>query len=91
MNIEFTQSFDEGYAGLPQTLQLKGGKPIDRFINSYEPRRFPKGLRIHKCGPFLSVSVTMKHRVLAHPIAGGIRFVFIGDHEDADRYLKKMK
>ena len=88
MNIEFTKSFDEGYAGFPETLQLKSRKAIDQFIRSYESRRFPKGLRIHKCGPFLSISITMKHRVFACPIAGGIRFVFIGDHEDADRYLK---
>ena len=88
MNIEFTKSFDEGYARLAQTLQLKSRQAIDRFIQSYESHQFPKGLRIHKCGPFLSISVTLKHRVFAYPISGGIRFVFIGDHEDADRYLK---
>ena len=88
MNIEFTKTFDEGYRKLAPTLQLKSRKAIDNFIRSYESHRFPKGLRIHKCGPFLSISVTMKHRVFAYPIAGGIRFVFIGDHEDADRYLK---
>lgn len=91
MNIEFTRGFrgfDEGYAALPQQLQLKSRKAIDQFIQSYEIRQFPKGLRIHKCGPFLSISVTMKHRIFAYPITGGIRFVFVGDHEDADRYLR---
>jgi hypothetical protein len=88
MNIEFTRSFDQAYEDLPQTLQLKCRKAIDQFIQSYESRQFPKGLRIHKCGPFLSISVTMKHRIFAYPITGGIRFVFIGDHEDANRYLK---
>ena len=88
MNIEFTKGFDGGYVSLPQTLQIKSRQAIDTFIQSYESRRFPKGLRIHKCGPFPNISVTMKHRVFAYPIAGGIRFVFIGNHEDADRYLK---
>lgn len=88
MNIEFTKSFDAGYSGLEQALQLKSRKAIEQFIRSYESHQFPKGLRIHKCGPFLSISVTMKHRIFAYPIAGGIRFVFIGDHEDAERYLK---
>ena len=88
MNIEFTKGFDAGYSRLPQMLQIKSRKAIDQFIRSYETRQFPEGLRIHKCGPFLSISIIMKHRVFACPIAGGIRFVFIGDHEDADRYLK---
>ena len=88
MNIEFTKSFDEGYASLPKILRIKSRAAIDRFISSFESRQFPKGLRIHKCGPFLSISVTMNHRVFACPIEGGIRFVFIGDHEDADRYLR---
>lgn len=88
MNIEFTKGFDRGYKSLSPTLQLKGKEAIDQFIHSYESHRFPKGLRIHKCGPFLSISVTMKHRIFAFPIPGGIRFVFIGDHDDADRYLK---
>ena len=87
MIIEFTKSFDEGYQSLPPTLQLKSRQAIDSFICSYESRQFPKGLRIHKCGPFLSISVTMKHHIFVFPIMGGIRFVFIGDHEDADRYL----
>ena len=88
MNIEFTRSFDRGFKGLPASLQEKSRKAIDAFIESYELRRFPKGLRIHKCGSFLSISVTMNYRIFAYPISGGIRFVFIGDHEDADRYLK---
>ena len=88
MNIEFTKSFDEGYQSLSPAFQEKSRKTIDSFIQAYESRRFPKGLRIHKCGPFLSISVTMKHRIFAFPLAGGIRFVFIGDHEDADHYLK---
>ena len=89
MNIEFTKSFDDGFAALPMTLQEKSRKAIDDFLAAYESRRFPKGLRIHKCGPFISLSVTMRYRIFVSPIVAGVRFVFIGDHEDADRYLKR--
>lgn len=88
MNIEFAKSFDAAFSALDKDLQLKSREAMNRFIQSFEIRQFPKGLRIHKCGPFLSISVTMKHRIFAYPIRGGIRFVFIGDHQDADRYLK---
>ena len=58
-------------------------------MDGYLTRQFPKGLRMHKCGPFLSLSVTMSHRVFVLPISGGIKFVFVGNHEDAERYLKR--
>lgn len=74
---------------LPRPIQEKSRKSIDQFLSCYERRAFPKGLRIHKCGPFLSISVSMQYRIFVHPVAGGLRFVFIGDHEDADRYLRK--
>jgi len=62
---------------------------VETFIDCYLTRQFPKGLRAHKCGPFLSLSVSMNYRIFILPIVGGIKFVFIGDHEDADRYLKR--
>ena len=89
MNIEFTKSFDKGFTGLPGPLQEKSRKAIDLFLQAYELRQFPKGLRIHKCGPFISISVAMNYRIFVSPVTGGVRFVFIGDHEDADRYLRK--
>ena len=89
MNIEFTKGFDKGFQGLSGTIQEKSRKVIDSFLQAYESRQFPKGLRIHKCGPFISVSVTMNYRIFVSPVSGGVRFVFIGNHEDADRYLKK--
>ena len=89
MNIEFTRSFDEGFRALPGPVRQKSRKAVDRFLEAYETRRFPKGLRIHKCGPFMSISVTMQYRIFVHPVPNGIRFVFIGGHEDADRYLKR--
>ena len=88
MNIEVTKNFEDGFAALPEPLREKSRKVIDSFIRSFESRRYPKGLRIHKCGPFISLSVTMKHRIFVSTVAGGVRFVFIGDHEDADRYLR---
>ncbi len=89
MNIEFTKSFDKGFANLSDLLQKKSHKTIDTFLRAYESRQFPKGLRIHKCGPFFSVTIAMNYRIFVYPITDGIRFVFIGNHEDADRYLKK--
>ena len=90
MNVEFTKSFDEGFGALPELLREKSRKAIDLFLRSFESRRYPKGLRIHRCGPFLSLSVTMKHRIFVSTIVGGVRFVFIGDHEAADRYLRRQ-
>lgn len=90
MNVEVTKSFEVGFAALPEPLREKSRKAIDVFLRSFESRRYPKGLRIHKCGPFLNLSVTMRHRIFVSSIAGGVRFVFVGDHEDADRYLRKQ-
>jgi len=89
VDIFFTKSVDDGFRGLPSQLQDKSKRCITAFLECYETHRFPKGLRIHKCGPFLSLSVTMQHRIFVLPVSGGLKFVFIGDHEDANRYLKK--
>jgi hypothetical protein len=89
VNIEFAESFYRGFSDLPASLQRKSHETVDRFLQAFESRRFPKGLRVHKCGPFISLSVSMNIRVFVLPIAGGVRFVFLGDHEDADRYLRK--
>ena len=89
MIVEFTRSFDKGFSRLPGDLQLKSKETIQNFIDCYADRHFPKGLRAHRCGPFLSLSMTMNHRILVLPIEGGIKFVFIGDHKDAENYLKR--
>lgn len=89
MKIESTKSFDREFASLSDALQTQSRKAIDLFLRAFESRQFPKGLRIHKCGPFISLSVTMDHRIFVSAIPGGIRFVFIGDHEAAERYLRK--
>ena len=89
MIIEFTKSFDSQFKNFDEELRLKTRQTIERFIDCYQSRQFPKGLRVHKCGPFLSLSITMKHRIFVRPISGGIKFVFVGDHAEAERYLKK--
>ena len=88
MIVEFTRSFDANFTKFPPELQKKSRSTVEIFIDCYLKRQFPKGLRVHKCGPFLSLSVTMKYRIFVLPIPDGIRFVFIGDHVDAERYLK---
>lgn len=88
MIIQSTANFDRQFAELPDKLQKKAHTIIDTFINCYSSRHFPKGLRVHKCGPFLSLSISMKHRIFVFPIPGGIRFVFVGDHAAADRYIR---
>jgi len=89
MIVEFTRSFDTGFSNLPSELQVKSRRTIETFLDCYVSKRFPKGLRVHKCGPFLSLSVSMRHRIFVFPISGGLKFVFIGDHQDADAYLKR--
>ena len=89
MNVEFTKSFDSQFSSLSEDLQSKAQNAIERFIDCYQSRQFPKGLRVHKCGPFVSLSITMNYRIFILPIQKGIQFVFIGDHQDADRYLRR--
>ena len=89
MNVESTQHFNSEFDKLPAELQEKNRKTIISFIAAYQTRQFPKGLRIHKCGPFISISVTMDYRIFVSAIPGGVRFVFVGDHDEADRYLRK--
>ena len=89
MIIEFARIFDDRFSKLSDDLQSKCRTALSVFIDCYTSRKFPKGLRVHKCGAFLSLSLTMKHRVFLFPIAGGIKFVFVGDHVDMEKYLKK--
>ena len=88
MIVEFTRSFDKNFEKLPTDIQLKSRQIIETFIDCYASRQFPKSLRVHKCGPFLSLSVSIRHRIFVMPITSGVKFIFIGDHEDADNYLK---
>lgn len=89
MIVQYTKSFDRSYAALPKYLRDASKETIALFLKHYASRDFPKGLRLHKAGPFLSLSVTMNYRIFVSPIPGGLRFVFIGDHKDADNYLKR--
>ena len=87
--VEFTKSFNGFFSKLPLEIQEKGRRTIEDFIDGYLARHFPKGMRAHKCGPFLSLSVTMNYRIFVLPISGGVKFVFFGTHEDANHYLKR--
>ncbi len=89
MIIEFTRSFDRQFAALEDDLQNRARQTLEKFIDCYTSRQFPKGLRVHECGPFLSLSISMKHRIFVVPIREGVRFVFVGDHEAAERYLRQ--
>ena len=89
MIVEFTRSFDRNFSKLPRVLQKEIKSVAGEFLDCYTHRQFPKSLRAHKCGPFISLSVSMNHRIFVSPIVGGVRFVFVGDHKDADNYLKK--
>ena len=89
MIIQRTSSFERQFKKLPQEIQLKAAEAISLFIDCYVHRQFPKGLRVHRCGPFVSLSIDMNYRIFIYPIVGGIRFVFVGTHDDADSYLKK--
>ena len=89
MTVEFTESFDRQFEDLDTPIQRKARAVIETFINCYSRRQFPKSLRLHKCGPFLSLSLSLSHRIFVLPIPGGVKFVFVGNHETADRYLRK--
>jgi hypothetical protein len=89
VRVEYTRSFDKQFASLPEPLQIEAFGTIATFLDYYASRQFPKGLRVHKCGRFLSLSMRMNHRIFVIPVAGGVRFAFVGDHQDADSYLKK--
>ena len=89
MNVAFTRSFDKQYSGLSQDLQKQAKETIEFFLDYYASRKYPKGLRIHKVGRFLSLTVTMNYRIFVVPIQGGVKFMFVGNHRDAENYLKK--
>ena len=91
MIVEYTKSFDGQFVNLSIDLQKKARQSIEVFIDCYVHRQFPKGLRVHKCGPFLSLSLTLAHRIFVRPIPGGIKFIFIGNHEDVRRYLREYR
>ena len=88
MIVQYTRSFDRQYAALPGTLQDEVRETIGFFLDYYTSRQFPKGMRVHKCGRFLSLSVSMNYRVFLIPVPGGVKFVFVGNHRDAENYLK---
>ena len=89
MIVEFTRNFDRQFTELSKDLQADTKEMITFFLDYYTSRQFPKSLRVHKCGRFLSLSVSMNYRVFVLPIQGGVKFVFVGDHRDAANYLKK--
>ncbi len=89
MIVEFTRSLDRRFYKLPRELQNETKSVVDFFLSYYASRQFPKSLRVHKCGRFLSLSVTMNYRVFVLPIRHGVKFVFVGNHKDAVDYLKK--
>ena len=89
MIVEFTKSFDRQYAGLSRELQKDARETLSIFLDYYASRQFPKSLRAHKCGRFLSLSVTMNYRIFVLPLRGGVKFVFVGDHRDAEEYLRR--
>ena len=88
MNVEFEEAFTEGFGRLPTEIQVKCRERVRDFGICYAKRQFPKSFRLHKCGHFLSVSITMNYRIFVRPIPGGIKFSFVGNHDDADRFLR---
>lgn len=89
MIVEYARSFDRQYAALSVPLQGEVKDTIALFLDFYASRQFPKSLRVHKCGRFLSLSASMNYRIFVIAITGGVKFVFVGDHRDAENYLKK--
>jgi hypothetical protein len=89
MKVEFTRSFDKQFAGLSPEHKGEAEEKIGIFLEYYASRQFPKSLRMHKCGRFVSLSVSMNYRLFLIPIPGGLKFVFVGSHRDAENYLKK--
>ena len=88
MIVEYTRNFDRNYSKLLPERQKETDEVIAFFLEYYASQQFPKSLRVHKCNRFLSLSVTMNYRVFVLPINGGVKFVFVGNHQDAARYLK---
>lgn len=88
MIVRSTSSFDRQYGALTAQMKDRVRGVIDLFLDYYASRQFPKGLRVHKCGRFLSLSVSMNVRVFVVSITGGVKFVFVGNHRDAENYLK---
>ena len=89
MIARVTRNFERNYAKLSPELQRQADDVIALFVDYYASRQFPKSLRVHKCNRFLSLSITMSYRIFVLPIEGGVKIVFVGDHEAATNYLKR--
>ena len=89
MIVQYARCFDRQYAKLPGALQKDVDEVVSFFLRYFASRQFPNSLRVHKCGRFLSLTVTMNYRVFVLPIRDGVKFVFVGTHKDAENYLKK--
>ena len=90
MKIEVSRNFDRTYRKLSNDLQREVDETTTLFVEYYASRQFPKSLRVHKCSRFLSLSVSMNYRVFVLPIKDGIKFIFLGDHNDAVQFLKNI-
>lgn len=90
MIVRYAAGFDRMLGGLPEHLQEETRKLITVFLERFAGKEFPQGMRVHKCGPFISLSIDLDYRIYLRPIPGGLFFVFVGNHRDADRYLKKI-
>ena len=89
MIVQYARCFDRQYAGLSAILQKDVDQTVLFFLKYFASRQFPKSLRVHKCGRFLSLTVTMNYRVFVLPIREGVKFVFVGTHKDAENSLKR--
>ncbi len=90
MIVEYSRNFDKNFERLSKELQNDVTDLISFFLDYYASKQFPKSLRVHKCHRFLSLSLTMNYRIFVLPISGGVKFVFVGNHEDAVRYLRRQ-
>lgn len=89
MRIEYARSFDKNFSSLSHELGWQCRQAIANFLDAYADRVFPNSLRVHRCGPFISLSINMSYRIFVLPIEDGVRFVFVGDHKAAENYLKR--
>ncbi len=90
MIVEYGRSFLKAFDRLPKEYQQDVRDLIELFLDYYASRQYPKGLRVHKCNRFLSLSLSMNYRVFALPVSGGVKFVFVGNHDDAVQFLKNI-
>lgn len=90
MRIIELPGFQRGFARLPRALQDKTRNPLETFLQHIGSPVKPKSLRLKKLtAENFELSINMDLRILFQLQGAALVLVFLGDHDDVRRYLRR--